>query len=364
MRKEFVSWFRREKVRPEIDPLSYLVMPQETAVLQRSGSTFHIQWQPEAAQVQLFVQQFSGEKQFVKVVKGMQEMTVTGLETAVHPIFELHFKGGTADGQVVRVAERFLPLEGTVNFRDVGGYETENGRFVRWGHLYRGGILANLTDADQELLQAIGLRTVCDVRSAEEAARRPDRLDRLYNLTHLQLSVETVDRFSVLRTLWVVLFQRHRLFEVLHNGYLEVVLEQNAHIVREIFCRLADPAILPALVHCTAGKDRTGILVALILTALGVPRATIVADYTLSNYFYDYFRESLKPDVQQLTRFGITIDDLWPFLVVDEATLTHTLEALDQRYGSVQNYLMERVGVETAVLDRLRANLLYDDNKC
>ncbi len=359
-----MSWFHREKVRPEIDPLSYLVVPQETAVLQRSGSLYHIQWQPKAAQVRLFVQTFSGEKQFVKQVAGVQETTVTGWETAVHPIFELHFEGGAADGQVVYVAERFLPLDGTVNFRDVGGYGTENGRFVRWGQLYRGGILANLTDADQELLQAIGLRTVCDVRSAEETVRRPDRLDRLNDLTHLQLSVETVDHFSVLRTLWVVLFQRHRLFDVLQNGYLQVVLEQNAHVVREIFYRFADPAHLPGLVHCTAGKDRTGIMVALILSVLGVPRETIVADYTLSNHFYDYFRESLKPDVQKLTRFGITIDDLWPFLVVDGATLTHTLETLDQRYGSVQTYLTERVGVETAVLDRLRANLLYDDNEC
>jgi len=356
-----MPWFRRGKIKPEIDPLGYLVVLPETAVLQRNGRTFHIQWQPEADQVRLFVQpspQSSSEKRFVRLITGEQETTVDGWETAVHPIFELRFEGGAADGCVVWVAERFVPLQGTVNFRDVGGYETENGRVVRWGQLFRGGILANLTDADQDRLQVIGLRTICDVRSAEEAARRPDRLDRLTDLTHLQLGVETVDHFSVLRTLWVVLFQRHRLFDVLQNGYLEVVLEQNAHIVREIFYRFADPANLPGLVHCTAGKDRTGIMVALILSVLGVPRETIVADYTLSNHFYDTFRESLKPDVQKLTRFGVTIDDLWPFLVVDGATLRNTLDLIDQRYGSVQNYLVERVRVETAVLDRLRDNLL------
>ena len=353
-----MSWFRREKVRPKIEPLRYLIEPQETAVIFRKDNYLHIQWKPKADQIKLYLVQDGGDKQFIQQVDGGQEMIVDGFETAVHPIFELQFIGGEADGRVVQVAERFVSLEGTVNFRDMGGYETENGRFVRWGRLYRGGLLANLTVADQDKLNALGLCTVCDVRSASEAERRPDRLDRLNGLTRLQLAVETVDRFTTLRTFWVVLFRRDRLFDLLHDGYLEVVLEQNSHVVLEIFNRFADPENLPGLVHCTAGKDRTGIASALILTVLGVPRETIVADYTLSNYFYDYFRESLKPDVAKLTRFGVTIDDLWPFLVVDGNTMRRTLDALDVRYGSVENYLTERVGVETAVIDHLRDNLL------
>ncbi|KAA3661983.1 MAG: hypothetical protein DWQ04_14775, partial [Chloroflexi bacterium] len=151
-----MSRFRREKVRPEIDPLQYLIVLQETAVLQRNNNTYHIQWQPQSERVRLFVNTEPNpeDKQFVKLVEGVQETTVNGLETAVHPIFELQFEGGAADGQVMRVAERFVQMEGTVNFRDVGGYATENGRFVRWGRLSRGGILANLTDDDQEKLRA------------------------------------------------------------------------------------------------------------------------------------------------------------------------------------------------------------------
>lgn len=251
-----------------------------------------------------------------------------------------------------------MPLQGTVNFRDVGGYETENGRFVRWGQLYRGGILTHLTPADQTYLHQLDIRTICDVRTAEEVGRRPDRLDALPHVQRVLLPMETVDRLAKLRAFGIVLFQRDRLFDVLRRGYTHVILEQNAHVVREIFMLMADPANLPGVIHCTAGKDRTGVIVALLLSILGVPRKTIVADYTLSNYFYDFFRESLQLNVQPLTRLGVTIDDLWPFLVVDGATLEYTLATLDRRYGSVQQYLVERVGVETAVLDRLRNNFL------
>ncbi len=134
------------------------------------------------------------------------------------------------------------------------------------------------------------------------------------------------------------------------------MIDDHAPVFGQVFRRLADPDSLPALVHCTAGKDRAGLTMALLLLALGVPEAVVIADYSLSNRYYDHFRRYVP--LKRLRLLGVTVEDMQPFLVADPQILRDALRYLAERYGSVLDYLRQQAGVDDETLERLKANLL------
>ncbi|MGQ9889880.1 MAG: tyrosine-protein phosphatase [Aggregatilineales bacterium] len=257
------------------------------------------------------------------------------------------------------VTGRFVPLAGAPNFRDLGGYAAANGRRVRWGQVYRAGALADLTDADLELLSALGVRLVCDLRSAEEVEESPDRLPAHNPPAYWHLPATPVDSKETQRQrLRAVLLDRSRLRTLLLEFYTTTMIDDNASLYRAVFERLADPDNLPAVIHCTAGKDRAGMVSAMLLLALGVPEETVIADYTQSNRFYDHFARITQRSVRPLRALGVSVSDIYPLLIAHPDTLRAALAYLRERYGSVEAYLREKAGVDDATLARLRENLL------
>jgi protein-tyrosine phosphatase len=253
------------------------------------------------------------------------------------------------------VAERTLPLAGGVNFRDLGGYRTEDGRAVRWGRVYRAGSLAELTDEDVAYLARLGLRLSCDLRSAEETQARPDRLPAEATQWHQPIVAE-VNR---LRRVFSLFRHRNDLQALLQEAYT-IMLDQNGAVFAGVIRAAADPANLPLVVHCTAGKDRTGLAVAFLLLALGVPEETVIADYTLSNRAFDVLAGRMRPEMEQLYALGFGETQLRPFLLAEARTLVGALAHLRRRYGSVEDYL-RRAGITTATLEQLRETLLTAD---
>lgn len=255
------------------------------------------------------------------------------------------------------VSDRFLPLEGGVNFRDVGGYRTADGRRVRRGLVFRSGTLARLTEADLAYLSDMGVKLVCDLRGHEEVTAEPDRLpvgDAAPLYLHTPLAVED-DRRQRLRAL---LFNPASLAPMMTDMYTRVMLVNNARLYGDLLTRLADPANLPAVFHCTAGKDRTGLAAALLLSVLGVPDETILADYSLSNQYYaDFFRYAAQY-VHRLRWLGVRADDLYPLLVADPQNIQTVLTHLRAQYGSVENYLTTAAGMSAEAIEALKANLL------
>ena len=158
-----------------------------------------------------------------------------------------------------------LPLAGIKNARDIGGMRTDSGAVVRPLRLLRSARLNNATDADRAWLASIGLRTVVDLRQPFEIAAWPDALG--------ELAVERVNVAPSLDSEGSGTFFELYLAWLDHSG---AAFADAVHA-------LARPGALPALVHCTAGKDRTGVLTALVLDVLGVGEKAIVADYLLSH---------------------------------------------------------------------------------
>jgi protein-tyrosine phosphatase len=172
--------------------------------------------------------------------------------------------------------------------------------------------------------------------------------------------MESVDRWERMRGAFTVFFRKGRIDDYLLGGYKRVMIDGNAHLIGEIFQRLADPAQTPALIHCTAGKDRTGLVVALLLLTLGVPQETVLADYTLSNLFYAHFRADIAADLKQIAPWGVSMDELQDLYLVKAKTLQSALDYLRQMYGSLENYLRDQAGVSDETIAQLRQNWLTE----
>ena len=172
---------------------------------------------------------------------------------------------------MVETVERMIVLEGAVNFRDLGGYEAGDGGRTRWRTLFRADGLGDLTESDLSVLRGFGIRTVIDLRSGSELERgRFDVEAHPATFHHLPFIDELPDAQD---------FDRRP--GLLGSQYLEIVRDAGGQILAALEV-LASPDALPAVFHCTAGKDRTGVLSAIVLSLLGVDEPTVVADYALS----------------------------------------------------------------------------------
>ena len=178
--------------------------------------------------------------------------------------------------------ERFVNLQGAANFRDLGGYSTIDGRHVKWGLIYRSEALGRLSEEDLAHLNTRGLRLICDLRTPREITRLPDRVPITTQWTATPTREGDFD-MSMLPTL---LFNRKLIPDFMRQSYPQQ-LAQNAIHFGAILARFAEPDNLPAVFHCTAGKDRAGLTAALLLGLLGVPDKTIIEEYTLSNLAFD-----------------------------------------------------------------------------
>ncbi len=266
----------------------------------------------------------------------------------------------TPESLVIRLADdipdRIIEMEGVSNFRDVGGYKTADGQRVRRGLVFRSGGLMHLTDADMKKLDAIGFKLICDLRGKEEIAEEPDRLptNPAPEYLHLPLTVQD-DRRRRLRALMT---GPEAILPMLPDMYIRTMIDGNAKLYGGLLRRLAEADNLPTLIHCTAGKDRTGVAVALLLLLLGVPDDVVIADYSLSNLYFDTFFEYGKQVAHRLRWFGVRAEDLSPLFMANPETLRMTLTHIRTQYGSVETYLRDTAGLDDATVATLRTHFL------
>ena len=237
---------------------------------------------------------------------------------------------------------RHLPLEGAYNVRDIGGYETQDGRTTRWRTLFRADSLHRLTSASQTTLLDYGLRTVLDLRRSDELAIAPNVFADSTSVTYRHLSLLT-DEPPVPGT-------PRPLVET-----YRVILDERQEQVRTVPQTLAAPGGLPGLVHCSAGKDRSGVLTALALGLCGVPSATIVADYALTT---TYMQGPLMEEIRQRAlKRGYVWEEYKPLVQSPPAFMETTLQHIDTRYGGIDAYVRS-IGVRAEEIDHLRQRLL------
>lgn len=237
--------------------------------------------------------------------------------------------------------ERSIPLDGSYNIRDVGGYPAHDGRYVRWRRLLRSDSLHALTPASQQALREHGLRTIIDLRRPSEAAAKPNVFAAMPGLSYRNMpmfddtAARTVDAPAYT-------------LEELYTRYIDMCQPQILAILSAVVAASADPV----LVHCAVGKDRTGLVIALTLGALGVADQTIADDYALSHAL-------LKPlfDLERPTVRAERLDRFEQMIQSPREAMEHVLGHLQQQHGGVSGYLTA-IGITPGQIELLRANLL------
>ncbi len=278
---------------------------------------------------------------------------IPDLAPAPRHFFRVRFDTGTE----LLLAERRLSLQGAPNFRDFGGYTTRDSRRVRWGKLYRSGHLNQLTDSDLLVTAALDIGLVCDFRETQEGERTPNRYapqhrPRIENLPIMP--------GSALNVFAQISAQSNAIADEMARVMIGInrdlaLQQQNAY--RKLFSLLADTDN-GLLIHCAAGKDRTGFGAALILSALGVPEATIMHDYLLTQKYFPIERE--MNIVRKKYQLDLPDAVMRPMLEVREEYLRAALDAVHEEYGSLETYLREALNVDESMRRELCSKLLSD----
>jgi protein-tyrosine phosphatase len=262
-------------------------------------------------------------------------------------------------GAVISNAEfsaRRVPLRGTFNLRDVGGYPALAGRRVKWHTLFRSDALHALDEEGPQQLARLGLRSVVDLREDNERRVAPARLPATIQLIEIPLfrygapyavpGERPASRASEVD---------HQALKTLDDIYLALIATRGRVLVR-VIRELIQPGRLPAIVNCTGGKDRTGVVVAMVLAAVGVPDDVIVADYAASGLFLN------KAFADAVAARHIRDEDYdearaRKMLSCPPELMRATLEAIRAGHGDVPNYL-RRHGLTDDGLFALRDCLL------
>ncbi|MCK4986741.1 MAG: tyrosine-protein phosphatase [Desulfobacterales bacterium] len=284
-------------------------------------------------------------------IEGQSAVEIAGLNPDIPHYFEIISENSAG----IITGERRLPLEGTVNFRDLGGYETIEGRRVRWGKVFRSDHLSRLTDRDIAFLQRMKIQCVFDFRTSAEAQKRPDRFPGDGPGEHLHLPIDNLKfdpttLFEKLKrgdTSWLTR-------EFLIDGYI-LNIDKFATVWGKVFRRLSDPVQMPLVFHCTGGKDRAGTCAALILLALEVPEETVILDHGLSNIF---IVDVLDKIYAQFDAYGIDRGKISPYFTAPPYCIEALLVHLREKYGSPIDYLKSKAGVTEEMLEEIRGQLL------
>lgn len=237
------------------------------------------------------------------------------------------------------LAERHLPMSGAYNFRDIGGFRTTQGRYVKWGKLLRADDLSNLTDADLNYLSSVPLVSVVDFRSQGEITEAPDRVPASVQASY-QYPLTSGD-FDITHLIGLTPAQ---LDTVMINMNISLVTN-TAYIneLKKFFVLLQNEENMPLLYHCSAGKDRTGTATALILFSLGVDENTIIEDYLASNiYLKDKYEDYIN-----------NYPSLRPLFELKAEFLKAGIDKIKEDYGTVERYLVEVLEVDIRKMKRM-----------
>lgn len=260
-----------------------------------------------------------------------------------------------------------VAIPGTTNLRDLGGLTTSDGFRLSSGLLFRCDVLiaeespfySTWRPENADSLRALGLHTVIDLRSQLEADRKPSSWGDATGAHVLRVPIDEGAEGTDTHLLQAVLDGRQQRFDDVDLAEFYIgVLERRAPEFAAAVHELSLPGALPALVHCAAGKDRTGLLVALLLECLGVPRDTVVADYALTDVLRPDRVEAYAP---QLRAAGINPNAVRTMYETPPWAMTMALEHMERQYGDAAGYLENGGGLAPADLDRLRAAVVVRD---
>jgi protein-tyrosine phosphatase len=249
--------------------------------------------------------------------------------------------------QVSDSSQREIKLQGAVNFRDIGGYKTKNGKVVKMHLLYRSAALNTLTNQDLLTIDSLGIKYDFDFRGPYEVKVAEDRIPNTTIRISLPAGSENIGDSAYMKNMG----QLMKSDKFILNFYTD--LAPFKYRYAPLFDSLvANQSMSPILFHCTAGKDRTGIAAALILYALGVDEKTIYDDYEATNYYRK--RENEKAIVNIIKFYGTNEQVAVNLMSAKREYIEATFNTIRAKYGTIENYLNEEMGLNRKKIIRLQ----------
>ncbi len=233
--------------------------------------------------------------------------------------------------------QRRLPFVGATNFRDIGGYVAADGRTTRWRRVFRSDAPHRMTTEDLEAYAELGVRAVYDLRTDVERAQYPNP----FPSEHLPL----LGQSRVAGMLGETDGER-----ILRDMYCGLLVE-GAPLFGRLLTEISDSSRLPVVIHCTGGKDRTGITVALLLELLGVRRQVVLDDYELTSRYR--LREHQQESYDNMVAAGMAPEAAAAVLGAPRAAMSESLKALDVDFGGALAYAIGPAGLSQSTVETL-----------
>jgi len=237
--------------------------------------------------------------------------------------------------------ERHIPIKGSYNIRDIGGYKTKNGGTIKWRKLFRSALLSNIDLAETDEMEALNICSICDFRTLDEQAQNPDKWSNLEKIKKFPFPIGhgRVDKFKKAKAKDFQEGEGHYLYKA-NYSYVTVHASQ----FKAFFKILLDESNYPILFHCTAGKDRTGFAAYLLLSLLGVDEKVIIEDYLLTNMYLEDFAEKISKRIAR--NVGMDQALIKSVFQAKKSYLQGAMDAIEINYGTVDLFLEKEVGID------------------
>lgn len=245
-----------------------------------------------------------------------------------------------------------------INFRDIGGCKSSDGRVVKEGLFFRSANLVNLSKNDLQMLKDLNIKTIFDFRDESEILSSPS--DIVENINYIRIPAmpqlkSNIAQLGSIKEMMENMFDKNNAFELLKESYYNLPVNNPAY--KELVKLMQNDSNLPILMHCTAGKDRTGVGSAIILMILGVNRSSIVEDYLKSNQSAkDSINEilSVQPELKNVPK-----DKLKYIFGVNETYINEVFKRIDTDFDSTEDYLLKEFNLTKDDIKNLQSKYLY-----
>lgn len=242
---------------------------------------------------------------------------------------------------------RTINMAGALNFRDLGGICADKNSVVRRGVLFRSDGLSRLTESDLKLFEKFKINSVIDLRHAEEIAKAPDKLPHNMSINQITFGFYAEGTKELFQSVNSGLTNANESKALMREVYAKMPIAHTKEI-QQIIKHVLNQSSLPCLIHCMSGKDRTGLVIAIILKAIGVPTNTIMEDYEMSN-----------GDYQQVDVFGPKAlpESVSAVMAADATYLESSFNAIKEVYTTFDNYLTNGLILQQTDIEKLKSLL-------
>jgi protein-tyrosine phosphatase len=259
----------------------------------------------------------------------------------------------------VEVTNNIISFDALTNFRDIGGHHTMDGKRMKTGILFRSDELSRMTTRDIELVNELRLKLICDLRTVREQESKKSRmLNRGIEVKSLSIQDKSQE-FTHFEFMKLLVSNSENLnFEQMMKDMYHHMAFSSKDKMKEIFCLLSDAGNVPALIHCTGGKDRTGFVTAIIQLFLGVHYESVMMDYLYSNERMGPKMKKIEKFIRLMSLYRIPPERIKPMLEVRRDYLEEVLNEIMKQYGSIEQYLLKGCCIPLSCLESLKQNLL------